>query len=803
MSESNIVPRKNLLNLLKSNRDKNLLLVCSPAGYGKTALINDFLQKNNISAAWLSATHEMNHLYTFFIYFVHSLKIIDPSFGKNTIRLLESRREKLHLSKNARVLAIEFVGTFINEFKAHFTSDIFVVIDDFQNIEESEWATSLFNKLFESMPENLHVIIITRELPDLDYLPLVVENKILRIGVADLVFKFDEIAELLEKIYSIKYSEEGVRLLEEKIGGWITGIHMLLQTHGSDFSKLKINSQAIPENIFNSLAEEIYMNLEPEAQSFLLNTALVENFTEDICDYTDSTNNTRLVFKNLLNKHLILKENKAGTGPVSDYYSYHTLFRKFLIAKLYELYSQDKISELRKNLLKYYTDHNNILAALNYLFAMKDFQTGITLMTNNFDKLFNEGKFEYLWSWLSAIDKDLINKNPHLVFYLGILYKYFIGDLESSLEYIQKAINSLKNRNDAQFLIKCYINKASVLINLGRTREVLDELTDLLNEETSAENKSRLLYYLAFAYYQNSKYDIASNFLNKALEICTANNLREVEINIYILLGHINLIRGEYKQSTLFYEKIENHNPNILDMFETLCNRTLMHSQSSNYKQAAKCLNKLEEIIRDFPTAIFKIPYLLAKQAYFFESCNYEKNSAVLKEINSIAHSMSHKNYMYLSYRLLSDTFYHMDDYERAQVYYEYAFSCLNEENDNELEKIEMAVVKTLIRKKIEPDDTIESILLLAYDYYEREELHYSKVQVCYHLADYYYQEGNFMESMKYFRECLKESKEREYISHLLREMSHSEQLFQHALSNKIEEEFINNLKILKSEMQN
>jgi tetratricopeptide (TPR) repeat protein len=112
--------------------------------------------------------------------------------------------------------------------------------------------------------------------------------------------------------------------------------------------------------------------------------------------------------------------------------------------------------------------------------------------------------------------------------------------------------------------------------------------------------------------------------LNKALEICTANNLRDVEINIYILLGHINLIRGEYKQSTLFYEKIEDYNPNILDMFETLCNLTLMHAQSSNYKQAAKCLNKLEEIIRDFPSAIFKIPFA-GKASMFFERA--EKNA--------------------------------------------------------------------------------------------------------------------------------------------------------------------------------
>jgi hypothetical protein len=77
-----------------------------------------------------------------------------------------------------------------------------------------------------------------------------------------------------------------------------------------------------------------------------------------------------------------------------------------------------------------------------------------------------------------------------------------------------------------------------------------------------------------------------------------------------------------------------------------------------------------------------------------------------------------------------------MNDYERAQVYYEYAFSCLNEENDNELEN-RNGSCKTLIRKKIEPDDTIESILLLAYDYYEREELHYSKVGCCFICFDY------------------------------------------------------------------
>jgi len=142
-----------------------------------------------------------------------------------------------------------------------------------------------------------------------------------------------------------------------------------------------------------------------------------------------------------------------------------------------------------------------------------------------------------------------------------------------------------------------------------------------------------------------------------------------------------------------------------------------------------------------------------------------------------------------------------MKDYEKAQIYYEYAFSLLDTVNDNELEKIELAVAKSLIKNKIEPDETIESILLLAYDYYEKELLYYSKVQIAYHLAEYYIETGRTREALTYFKECLKESREREFLSHLIRGLRFSDRLFKYCLSNKIEEEFINSLKILKAEV--
>jgi len=788
------------LKLLRENNDKNLILIYSPAGYGKTTLVQDFLKKHKNNAAWLSVTEEIEHIYTFFTYIINSLAKLNQSFGKNTLELIESRRQKFQLSKNVKSLASEIVTTFVNEFAKYFKDEVTLVIDDLQHIEESKWVITTFNSLIENLPSNLHLILITRQIPDFNFLPALLKGRMLKIGIEELLFRNNEIADLIEKIYSFDYTKEGIKLLENNIGGWITGIHMVLQSYGPEFEKLKIDSQKIPENLFNFLAETIFNQLDKECQNFMLNTALLDSFNEDICTYLLGSNNVSLIIKKLSNKNLlVLNSNGNSDRSVSSFtYCYQVLFRKFLKSKLYEMSSQDSIKLLKQKILDYYQSKGDAVSALSHMLAAKDFTGAVPIIIQNFQRLFNEGKFEFLWKWLSSIDEETVIQNPHLIYYLGILYKFFVGDLETSLQYLQRAIVGFKEQNDPQNLIGCYINKASVLLNLGRVHEALDELTDLLKEETSPENKAKLLYFLAFAYYQNSQYDMAVNLLNQSIELSTRENIEEIRRNSFILLGHINLIKGEYMKSIKFYEHSLDINPNVLDRFETKCNLVLLHSQSGNWGKAKEFLNKLSDMMNNFPSPILRIPYLLAKQAYLFECGKYEENITVLNEIQTIATAMHHSYYVYLSHRLLSDTYYHMNEFDRAQVYYEYACSAVDE--SNELEKMELAVVKALLKKRIDPDPAGEFILILAYDYYKNHNLEYSKVQVSYHLADFYHKAGKHAESMKYFEDCLRISKEKDYISHLYREFSHSDEMFEFALGNKIEEEFINKLKVSRLE---
>ncbi len=71
------VPRPRLIELLRSNLDRKLILISAPAGFGKTTLVTDWLKASAnsgaMSVAWLSLDHGDNDPVRFLTYFVAGL----------------------------------------------------------------------------------------------------------------------------------------------------------------------------------------------------------------------------------------------------------------------------------------------------------------------------------------------------------------------------------------------------------------------------------------------------------------------------------------------------------------------------------------------------------------------------------------------------------------------------------------------------------------------------------------------------------------------------------------------------------
>ncbi len=789
-SSGKLITRNRPLNLLLDNLHKNLIFVYSPAGYGKTSLIKSMLEKQNWQYAWFNASGEQNHLYTFLRYLIFSLQQLDYTFGYHTLQLIESRREKFQLAGvKPKSLISEIMPTFVKEFNDVFKEDTILVIDNLHSIEESPWFIEIFNFLFSNMPEKLHLVLITRFVHDFNFIPLVEKEQMLKIGMEDLVFRFDEIVELLNKIYSIDYSENGVKLLEKNLGGWITGIHMILQSFGKDFESLDLDVQSIPENAFNLLAEEIFKRLDRETQDFLIQSSIFDDFNSALCSYVFENKNSASIISRLAEKNQFIQLQDSYNG--SDKFNYQLFFKSFLHKKLVQKYSESEINNFYKRAAEFQLQQKDNIQSVSYFLKAKEYKLATDLIISSFNTLFNQGKFEHLWKWMAVIEAETEVKNPHVVYFSGCLYKYYIGDLKKALEYIEKAIEMFKSENDTKSLPKCYVTKAGVLLNFGETNQVITELSGLIDEHTAPEIKANLLYFIAYSYYMNSDYDRAVELLHKTLEISNNGELIDKKNSIYNLLGNIELIKGNFSDSSSNYEIALQHKPSLFKRFETLCNLVLLESQTGKYEKAKDYEKKLSELHANIQSPVFKIPYLLAKQAYLFESLRYEENIEVLLEINRIAKVMDHTHYIYLSNRLLSETYHYMHDSENAKFYYKLALETVNE--NNELEMIELAAADALLNMK-PSDKSYEKYLLNAYEYYDKNGYSYSKAQTAYRIANIYYLRNNTEKTYEYLHESLGKASANGYVSFFVREYKYSRNLLDFAVKNKVCHEFVNSV---------
>ena len=195
-----IISRDRLIALINNNLNKNIILIISPAGFGKTTLVLDFFKQTGKKYAWLYLAPDVNSLRSFMEYMVHSIKELNKNFGVKTLELLDSMVESQVISSDEANSISALTGTFSNEFMNCFDEDVYLVIDDLHNAGGKTWLTSTFNSLIEDFPPNLHIFITSRALPDFNFPRLAAKRNLLKIDTGDMVFNLDETEKLLKEL---------------------------------------------------------------------------------------------------------------------------------------------------------------------------------------------------------------------------------------------------------------------------------------------------------------------------------------------------------------------------------------------------------------------------------------------------------------------------------------------------------------------------------------------------------------------------------------------------------------------------
>jgi len=399
------IARPRLLARLDRGAQAKLTLVSAPAGFGKTALLAEWLASDNErarSVAWLSLDRGDSQTSSFWTYFMNALQQVRPTVGSATLALLPS----------SQALGVEqLLGGLVNELAAQ--PDKFTVVLEDYHLVESRAVHEGIAFLLDHLPPHIHLIITSRADPSLPLARLRAGGELIEVRASDLRFTIDEATAFLNGEMELALSSEDVARLDRRAEGWIAGLQLAaLSMRGrEDAGEFIAEFTGDDRYIVDYLVEEVLERQPPHLRRFLLQTSILERLNGSLCDAVTASKDGVATLEHLERSNLFVV-------PLDDrrqWYRYHHLFADVLRAHLLQEEGAE-LPALHHRASRWFEQHDMPVRAIDHASAADDHEGVARMLVASFDELSRSGLFASMLSWLSSLPPEMVRERPRLAF---------------------------------------------------------------------------------------------------------------------------------------------------------------------------------------------------------------------------------------------------------------------------------------------------------------------------------------------------------------------------------------------------
>src|ERR687894_477756 len=409
------VLRPRLTGRLNEGLPRKLTLISAPAGFGKTTLLGEWVAGCERPAAWLSLDEADSDPTRFLTYLVAALQTIAPNIAEGVLGMLQSPQPP----PTEAVLT-----TLLNE-TATIEDDLALVLDDYHVIDARAVDDALAFVL-EHLPPRMHLIIATREDPQLPLARLRARGQLGELRAADLRFTPSEAAEFLNQVMSLDLSAEDIATLETRTEGWIAGLQLAaLSMRGREDVSGFIRAFAGDNRyIVDYLVEEVLQRQPERIRSFLLQTSILDRLGGPLCDAVTGQKDGRGMLE-------ALERGNLFVVPLDDkrhWFRYHHLFAEVLSAHLMQE-RPAQIPVLHRRASEWHEHNGSAADAIRYALAAEDFERAADLVELAVPVMRRSRQEATLLSWLKALPNELFRCRP-------VLNVHYAGTLLQSGEFV-------------------------------------------------------------------------------------------------------------------------------------------------------------------------------------------------------------------------------------------------------------------------------------------------------------------------------------------------------------------------------
>lgn len=328
------VRRSGLVERLSEGLDprKKLTFVCAGPGYGKSTTVADYVRQMGVRHCWINLEPFDADLASFLHYLIGGATAAWPD-------ATSPARELLSATANPEPIVPNLMGLFAEELGDRGEEPFILVLDDFHAVHESEPVVRALEAFVGYQPENVQLVVISRSQVPLRLPQLKVRQQLVELGIPELRFNPPEVGDLIRSVSGRELAPSEAEALYASTEGWAASLIMAAQQAG----ELPLRGSG-DSPLFDYLAQEVFSELAPERQEFLLRTSLLPSVDPVVCEKVLGLPQSEQTIQALRRSNLLLGRGEAGDGY------YHPIFQAFLQAKLQERLSHEEVLALRSRI---------------------------------------------------------------------------------------------------------------------------------------------------------------------------------------------------------------------------------------------------------------------------------------------------------------------------------------------------------------------------------------------------------------------------------------------------------------------
>jgi LuxR family maltose regulon positive regulatory protein len=349
---------------LSSRINAPVTLICAPAGYGKTTLLNEWRLSSGLPVAWISLDEADNDALRFWSAVVTALQTVSSKIGQTLLA-------KIRTSSGTTLseIVIELTNDIIRlSRETPVNQELAIILDNFQHIHNLEIITSLLF-LMDQLPTNLRLVLLSQRKLPLNVSHLRAKGRLVELGGNDLRFSLEEGIEYIWQHSLDKHmAYRDMEQLVNRSNGWITGLVLAVnalsqQGSSSQFAASFTGSHPFLQDYFLS---NVLDSQSPAVRDFIYNSSVLRQLSGPLCTAVTGDSGGMDILKGLWVEDLFIERVESEHFPELDWYRLHDFFKEMLLTKLHKE-QPEKVPELYEKAANWFLSNNAPADAIYYL----------------------------------------------------------------------------------------------------------------------------------------------------------------------------------------------------------------------------------------------------------------------------------------------------------------------------------------------------------------------------------------------------------------------------------------------------